>query len=136
RIMSDATDLFFPPEDFVIVSVRLTKVLYAQLYSQRFDPPPRWKAMIERITRKLPVQQLTGANAKKRLQAEMGMKLTCGFEIMMSKTSTSNNRLVREVSLLLEDIDEDGPEALPTEKEIGSWKEIDRDDDDSWMDVD
>ncbi|PKS07079.1 hypothetical protein jhhlp_005676 [Lomentospora prolificans] len=137
NIMSDSYGLRFPPEDFVIVSVRFTKVLYAQLCSQRFPTPPRWKPAIERATGKSPeLQNLPHADAKLRFQAEMGMKLACGFEIMMTKANKSNNRFVREVSLLLQDVDEDGIASLPTDEEIAMWPGVDRDDDDGWMDVD
>jgi len=135
-IMLDSSSLHFPPEDFVTVSVRFTRVLYAQLYSQRFEPPPRWKAVLERAIGKSPAARVTAADSKLRLQAEIGMKLTCGFELMVNKASKSNSRVVREVSLLLQDVEEDGPESLPTDEEIKSWKDVDRDDDDSWMDVD
>ena len=35
--------LVFPPDDLVTVSVKFTKVLYAQLKSQQFDTPRAWK---------------------------------------------------------------------------------------------
>ena len=37
---TDTSELTFPPEDFVTVSVKFTKVLFAQLKSQQFDAPP------------------------------------------------------------------------------------------------
>ncbi|CAI4214599.1 unnamed protein product [Parascedosporium putredinis] len=64
------------------------------------------------------------------------MKLTCGFEMLLKKANTINNRFVREAAILLEDIDEDGPAFLPTDETIRTWPGVDRDDDDRWMDID
>ncbi|SPO01326.1 related to sgt1 protein [Cephalotrichum gorgonifer] len=132
-LFSHTDPLTFPPEDFVTLSVRFTKVLYAQLYSQRFDPPPKWEAAMERIIGKTPAA--TDAEFKTRTRAEVGMKLSCGFEMMMRGAEKSNNRIIREVSLLLEDLEEDGLDTLPTDKEIRAWKDVDREDDESWMDI-
>lgn len=133
-ILSHADPLTFPPEDFVTVSVQFTKVIYAQLYAQRFEPPPRWESAMDKVIGKSPAA--TDAEYKARSSAEVGMKLTCGFEMMMREAEKSNSRVIREVSLLLEDLEEDGVDCLPTDKEIQSWKDVDREDDESWMDID
>jgi hypothetical protein len=132
---SSTEPLILPPEDFVTVSVRLTKVLYAQLYSQRFDPPPRWKPAMDQIVPDTPAAN-DDAESKALPRAEIGMKLSTGFEMMMQEAERSNSRVVREVSLLLEDLEEDGIDTLPTDEEIRSWKDVDREDDESWMDID
>lgn len=133
-LSSRAGPVTFPPEDFVTVSIRFTKVLYAQLYSQRFEPPPRWESAMGKAMGKSAAA--TDAELKARSRAEIGMKLSCGFEMMMKDAEKSNSRVVREVLLLLEDLDDDGPEGLPTDEEIRSWKDVDREDDESWMDID
>jgi hypothetical protein len=140
--------LTFPPTDLVTVSVRFTKVLYAQLRSQHFPPPAAWKPLLHAAE----VEAATAAAAndaeeseaeaeveagKKLARLEMGMKLTTGFELLARTAGESSNRVVREVALLLEDLDEDGGEsALPTDGEIGKWEGVERVDDDKWMDMD
>ncbi|KHE78647.1 SGT1-domain-containing protein [Neurospora crassa] len=138
--------LLFPPQDLVTISVRLTKVLYAQLKSQHFDPPLVWR---EHFVQTAQVQELSASEtegearqqALQKLQTlarlEIGMKLTTGFEILARGAEKSDSRVAREVALLLEDLKEDGEEAaLPTDEEIKKWKDVDREDDDSWMDID
>ncbi|KAL2107120.1 hypothetical protein VUR80DRAFT_5682 [Thermomyces stellatus] len=133
-LSSPAGPLIFPPEDFVTISIRFTKVLYAQLYSQRFDPPRAWAPAMDKVLGKTPAT--ADSESKARSRAEIGMKLSCGFEMMMKEAEKSNNRVIREVSLLLEDLEEDGIDSLPTDEEIRSWKDFDREDDESWMDID
>lgn len=133
-LSSQAGPLTFPPEDFVTISIRFTKVLYAQLYSQRSESPPRWESAMDKAVGKSP--SATDAELKSQSRAEIGMKLSCGLEMMMREAKKSNSRVIREVSLLLEDLEEDGPDSLPTDEEIRSWKDVDREDDESWMDID
>ncbi|KAB5518748.1 SGT1 protein-domain-containing protein [Coniochaeta sp. 2T2.1] len=133
HIVSEKATLTFPPVDLVTVSVRFTKVLFAQLKSQRFEAPPAWKA----VTQAAESEAVNGGEeAEKNLaRLEMGMKLTSGFEMMVKKAAKSNNRLVREVAIILEDLEEDGESALPTDDDIKAWKDFDREDDESWMDI-
>lgn len=128
--------LTFPPADFVTVSVRFTKVLYAQLKSQHFPTPPVWHSLLHSAE----VEAATGAanseSAQKFARLEMGMKLTTGFELLASAGHESSNRVAREVALLLDDLAEDGGDAaLPKDEEIRGWKDVARHDDDSWMDI-
>lgn len=127
------------------ISVRLTKVLYAQLKSQHFDPPPVWRDHFKIRSAELEELSLSeseeGRQALQRLQTlarlELGMKLTTGFEILARGAEKSDSRVAREVALLLEDLAEDGEEnALPSDEEIKRWKDVDREDDDGWMDID
>jgi hypothetical protein len=131
--------LIFPPTDLVTVSVRFTKVLYAQLKSQHFPPPPAWTGLL----REAEIEAATAAESraeeakKKVARLELGMKLTTGFEIMARTAHESSSRVVREVALLLEDLEEDGGDgALPSDEEIRGWEGVDREDDDGWMDID
>lgn len=132
-ILSPTGPLSFPPDDLVTVSVRFTRVLYAQLISQRFDPPLAWKSLLHSAEIDA---ALKGEHEKKLARLELGMKVTTGFEILARNAHERDNRVAREVALLLEDLEEDGDSALPTDGEIKAWKDVDREDDDSWMDID
>ncbi|OTA03538.1 SGT1 protein [Trichoderma parareesei] len=131
-ILSSSAPLRFPPEDLVTVSVRFSKTLYAQLKSQRFDAPPRWQALL-RNNQELDLQ--SKEDQKKFERLEMGMKLTCGFEMLAADAENSKSRVVREMAILLEDLEEDGSSALPSDEEMKQWENADRDDDDSWLDI-
>jgi hypothetical protein len=132
-LLSEKATLTFPPLDLVTVSVRFTKVLFAQLKSQRFEPPPAWQSLMQ--DGESEADKGTEAARKKYEELEMGMKLTSGFEMLAPKAATSDNRLVREIGIILEDLEEDGDSALPTDDVIRSWKDVDREDDESWMDI-
>ncbi|ROT42706.1 SGT1-domain-containing protein [Sodiomyces alkalinus F11] len=120
------TQLHFPPQDFVSVSVRFTRVLFSQILSQRFDPPPAWAEFLA----KEPTPE-----ARHRL--EMGMKLTCGFELMVHRLDKTDSRVVREVGIILDDIKEEGEvNILPGDQDIKAWKDSTRQDDESWLDID
>jgi hypothetical protein len=129
-ILSPSANLVFPPDDLVTVSVRFSKVLFAQLRSQRFEAPPRWKNAIQKA-------QTAGSGqvSKEFARLETGMKLTCGFEMLASTAGKNKSRVVREVAIMLEDMREDGDETLPTDEEIQSWPGHDRDDSEAWMDI-
>jgi len=117
-VTKDISTLKFPPEDFVTVSVKFTKVGFAQLRSQVFNPPPAWTGVIPRI---------------KEPPVELGMKLTCGFEMLMSDPQNKDKRSVREIDVLLTDIDT-GDDSLPDDKEITIWPRTK--DDEKWLDID
>ncbi|KAF3386294.1 Protein ecdysoneless [Penicillium rolfsii] len=118
----NASDLTFSPDDLVTVSVKFTRVGYAQLKSQEFPAPSSW-------TSKLPLIDDEKAYAR----SEAGMKLACGFEMLVHDPHHQDNALVREMKLLLEDI-ETGDERLPTDEEIeNTWDK--REDSETWMDI-
>jgi hypothetical protein len=114
----DTSTLHFPPEDFVTVSIKFTKVSFAQLRSQIFDPPPSWTGILPRIQDK---------------KVSRGMKLSCGFEMLVSDRMNVDKRVVREIQLLLEDL-ENGDEVLPTDAEVSEWEK--REDGEKWLDID
>ncbi|KXT03769.1 hypothetical protein AC578_705 [Pseudocercospora eumusae] len=114
----DTATLVFAPEDFVTVSVKFTKVAFAQLRSQMYDTPPAWTGIIPRLQDE---------------KVTMGMKLACGFEILLSDPQNQDKREVREMKLLLEDI-ESGDEVLPADTEISTWPKTE--DDEKWLDID
>ncbi|KAL2356000.1 SGT1 protein-domain-containing protein [Cryomyces antarcticus] len=115
-------DLKFPPTDLVTTSVKFTKVGYAQLKSQRFEPPAVWTDSISK-----------GAIEKVLNRAEIGMKVSCGFEMLVADPHNQDKRAVREIKLLLEDV-ESGEEKLHSDDEISKWTQ--KEDDESWLDID
>ncbi|OTA98570.1 hypothetical protein M426DRAFT_69553 [Hypoxylon sp. CI-4A] len=131
-LTSLSENVHFPPEDLVTISVKFTKVLFAQLKSQRFAPPPIWSTVLEAAEK-----QTTGAEDTERRLArlEMGMKVTCGFEMLATNADKKDNRLAREFNMLLEDVEEDGAEALPANEEIETWRDVHKEDDESWLDI-
>ncbi|CAG9464126.1 unnamed protein product [Pedinophyceae sp. YPF-701] len=67
----------FPPVDMVTVPVRFSRCLFAQLHSQPFAMPRAWPAAAE-------------PSARSRRAAELGLKLTCGFEILCAEEGRGN----------------------------------------------
>ena len=118
----DSNPLLFPPSDLVTMSVAFTKVGFAQLRGQEFAAPPAWAAIVRRA-----------GSEKRQSQLEIGMKLTCGFEMLFSDMHNQDNRHVREMKMLLDDLDTDDAQ-LPSDEEIRDWGT--RDDDDRWLDID
>ena len=118
---SSGTDLLFPPDDLITTSIKFTKVGYAQLKSQQFAPPPVWAKYIS-----------TQSHGAAQARAESGMKLTSGFEMLMSDPQNNDKRQVREIHMLLEDL-ESGQDTLPTDLELQEWPKIQ--DDESWLDI-
>ncbi|KAI1181033.1 SGT1-domain-containing protein [Nemania sp. FL0916] len=132
-LMATSPDLHFPPTDLVTVSIKFTKVLFAQAKSQHFAAPPAWSGLIQsdqEVTDRAPEQE-----PKKAARLELGMKITSGFEMLAANASGKENRLAREFAILLEDAEEDGDAALPTDENIGSWPDADREDDEAWLDI-
>jgi hypothetical protein len=114
--------MIVPPTDMVDVSVRFPKVAYAQLKSQDFPPPAVFK---ELETSK------AGSDSSSRIRS--GIKLTCGFEMLLSDSHHQDKSSVREMKLLLDDL-KSGDEYLPTDTEIKSWSK--QEDDEKWLDID
>ncbi|EEH49026.2 uncharacterized protein PADG_05105 [Paracoccidioides brasiliensis Pb18] len=118
----DTSTLRFKPEDLVTVSVRFTRVGYAQLKSQDFELPLVWKGKMPHKTAK-----------EDYARAEMGMKVTSGIEMLLSDPHNQDKMAVREINLTLKDIDT-GDEKLPTDDELEStWEK--REDDEKWLDI-
>ena len=117
------TMLIFPPENFVDVSVRFTKILYAQLLGQNWTPPAPWATALEDIINK-------GAPAEK---AEIGIKVAAGMEMLMQHKLYTDKRAAREIRVLLEDL-ESGEDSLPTDAEVAAWPT--REDDETWLNID
>lgn len=119
----DAVDkLTFSPKDLVELSVKFPRVAYAQIKSQDFPIPDAWKTTMP-----------PPSEPRARAQAETGMKLTCGFEMLLSDSHYQDRPHVREMRLLLEDL-ESGDANLPGDGELSQLER--RADDEKWMDID
>jgi hypothetical protein len=129
-INSASAPLVFPPRDFITTSVQFSKVLFAQLKSQHMEPPPAWQSFVKEPRNGSDSDLLSLA------RRTMGMKLTCGFEMLARDAEKSKYRFLRELAILLQDLAEDGDAGLPTDQEIQSWQSQQRDDAEDWMDID
>jgi len=63
------------------------------------------------------------------------MKVTSGFEMLITDPKSRDNRVVREVRILLDDLSTEEDAALPTDQEISQWPEVTREDDEKWLDI-
>ena len=115
------SQLMFPPEDLVSVSVTFPRVGYAQLRSQQFSPPPAWADLMSK-------NQSTISFA----QMELGMKVTSGFELVVADLQNQYKESVIQIRRLVRSI-QTGDLKLPSDEEIALWKR--REDDESWLDV-
>lgn len=131
-IISATAALKFAPDDLVTISVRFSKVLFAQLRSQPFEAPPRWQSAFQSSGEKT---ESTEEAQKHTARLDIGMKLTCGFEMLAVNAEKSRSRVVRELAIIIEDLQEDGEEALPSNETMNLWQDGCRDDDEGWMDI-
>ena len=127
KILQPSQNVTFMPEDLVTTSVHFSRVLYAQLKSQRFEPPPSWQHLFH--------EKCESATQSNMARLEMGMKLTCGFEMLVAEAHKHKSRVVRELALVLEDLEEDGAECLPTDEKIMSWPNSQLDNSESWLNI-
>ena len=116
-----ATNLYFPAEDLVTVSVRFSKTGYAQLTSQHFAPPPTWTGVFAKTADSVAFRRL-----------ETGTKVTSGFEMLVSDPQTQERDVVRQIKLLLQSMKE-GNIQLPSDDEIEAWHG--KQDDEGWLDI-
>jgi hypothetical protein len=114
------------------VSVRFTKVLYAQLKSQQFSTPAAWKNILAESEK---ISTSESPISKKHANLEMGMKVTSGFEMLLRDSKNDDNRLVREVKIILDDLAADNNANLPTDEDIIKWDGVSREDDEKWLDI-
>jgi hypothetical protein len=130
KLQKDTSELIFPPVDLVATSIKFTKVLYAQLKSQQFSTPNAWKSLI------VEAEKAASSDHGKQpyfIRLDLGMKVTSGFEMLLSDSVHQDNRSVQIVKILLEDLTEGAN--LPTDFEIAAWTGGDRDDDEGWLDI-
>ncbi|KUJ10634.1 SGT1-domain-containing protein [Mollisia scopiformis] len=128
-LQTESSELIFPPKDLVTVSTRFTKVLYAQLKSQQFECPVAWRDIL------LQTAKETGESGKRYVSLEMGMKVTSGFEMLVTDSKNNDNRVVRELKILLDDLATWEDSDLPSDQDISKWKDVTREDDESWLDI-
>ena len=114
--------LIFQPEDLVTVSATFPRVAYAQLKSQDFPAPAVW-------AEQMPTRTSSNGGFTR---GETGMKISCGFEMLLSDTQNQDKLAFREMKMVLEDL-ETGDEKLPTDDEIATWDN--REDNEKWLDV-
>ncbi|KAJ9499325.1 hypothetical protein H2202_004908 [Exophiala xenobiotica] len=114
--------MVFAPQDFVNISVKFPRVAYAQVKSQDFPAPAAFAGTLPSMTESIPYAR-----------AATGMKVTCGFEILVTDPQYQDRPAVREMKLLLEDL-ETGDEVLPSDADIEKWDH--REDDEKWLDID
>ncbi|KAI1117804.1 SGT1-domain-containing protein [Nemania sp. NC0429] len=134
-MMTNSPDLHFPPNDLVTVSVRFSKVLFAQVKSQRFAAPPLWSNIVKSAEAEPEAHPISEQERKTSARLELGMKVTSGFEMLARSTDGNTNRLAREFAILLQDVEEDGDEVLPTDEDIKGWPNADMEDDEAWLDI-
>lgn len=125
------SDLAFSPKELVTVSTRFTRILFAQLKSQEFSPPTSWKESFSRASEASPDK----TDSKHFDRLDIGMKVTSGFEMMLKDPKNGDNRIVREMNIILDDLDTDETIALPTNEDIENWKDVEREDSESWLDI-
>lgn len=113
--------LILAPEDLVSIVVKFTKVGFAQLKSQQFPFPPAWARVVA-------VNDHTFSGAG----LEMGMKVTCGFEMLLSDPQNQDKRSVREMKIVLDEVQK-GEDRLPQDTEIATWKA--QEDSEAWLDI-
>lgn len=118
----DSTKLIFSPHDLVTVPIKFTKVGYAQLKSQQFPAPLVWESHF-----------LNEMDEKAQSRIDIGMKITSGFEMLISDPQNVDHVSVREIKLLLQDL-ETGECTLPSDTDISQWGV--KEDDDGWLDID
>ena len=120
---TDSSQLIFTTEDLATTSVRFPRAGFAQLKSQDFPAPKTWSG-------KMPPK----SDSREYIRAELGMKLSCGFEMLVSDPQNQDKPVVREIKMLLEDLDT-GDESLPSDQEMADWEGAAREDDDKWLDI-
>ncbi|KAG0367732.1 SGT1 protein-domain-containing protein [Gamsiella multidivaricata] len=82
---------------FVTTAVCFTKTCYAQLMGQQFRPPKIWDGIVP------PPKDEDANDPQKIKEAELGMKLTCGFEILCDPDYPGDFGFKDEAELKLKD---------------------------------
>ena len=132
KLQSIASELIFPPEDLVTISTRFTRVLYAQLKSQQFSTPAAWKNILVEPENAALSETI---KAQKYARLETGMKVTSGFEMLLRDSKYDGNRLVRELKIIVDDLNAEDNADLLTNEDISNWEGVAREDDEKWLDI-
>ncbi|KAI9841683.1 MAG: hypothetical protein M1838_003454 [Thelocarpon superellum] len=118
---SGVQGLRFPPRDLVTVSAIFTKVGFAQVKSQHFSPPSIWADVLP-----------ADASPKESARAELGMRVTCAFEMLLADPQHREQPVVKTVHQMI-DLIVQGDTSLPSDSLIATWAQ--GDDDESWLNV-
>ena len=118
----DNHKLTFYPRDFVTMSTKFTKVGFAQLINQTWSTPQAWSSA-----------PTAKGSARAKQFADIGMKVACGFEMLLADPQNKDRRVVREIKMLLEDLKMGEVEA-PADEEIRNWGMTE--DDQEWLNID
>ncbi|KAI9680816.1 MAG: hypothetical protein M1817_004256 [Caeruleum heppii] len=110
--------LIFPPVDLVEVSIKFTRVMFAQVKSQQFPAPPAWSKVFSEAN-----------NTMDEKRAETGMKITSGFEMLVADPQNQDLEIVRQMRRILST----AAKSPLSDKDIKTQGK--RDDDDSWLDI-
>lgn len=129
QLQASSFGLVFAPKDLVTISTPFTKVLYAQLKSQQFEPPMSWKDTIAQSS------QESDESRNRYARLEMGMKVTSGFEMLVTDSNNRDSRVVRELQILLDELADGDGSDLPSDQEIAKWEGVTREDSESWLDI-
>lgn len=121
KYLEDEGQLAFPPQDLVSVSIKFTRVGYAQLKSQQFEPLGAWKEMLLKVK-----------DTPEFHQMETGMRVTCGFEMFVYDPQKQDNHAVLQVRQLLGSISK-GELNLPSDADIAQWEK--QQDSENWLDI-
>ena len=116
------TGLTFGPTDLVEVLVNFTRVSFAKLKTQHFPVTPDW-------TRQLPDNGTT--EDVDRL--ELGMKVACGFEMLIHDEQSLVENAVSDILNLVHTMD-DSTDGLMSGQEMESGQSTE--DSDSWLNID
>lgn len=104
----------FPPSTSVITSVKFSRVLYAQLRGQKFEPPAELGFIV-------PEESSPIYN-----QSDVGMKLAIGFQML------ARDKLKPEIGDAVNALLKYLPD--PSEETVKSWSQ--KQDDEGWLEVD
>ena len=118
--VSNVERLAFPASDLVTMRTKFNKVGFAQLKSQQLDLPQAW------------AKADSTSDSRVKAQIEMGMKLTSGFEMLLSDPQNRSPVAIRDIKELLLAV-ECGRRSLPTNSEVAEMGAAG--DDESWMDI-
>lgn len=122
---ADSHDMF-PPTDLVTISVRFSRTLFAQIQSQQFPVPPKWQT----------AWLVNNARDSPRYSSlELGMKLTIGFELLCSPTSSRRPPAVKGLEGIIQAFKDLPVNTLPSDVVIASWPNIHRHDDEDWLNI-
>jgi hypothetical protein len=127
--------LSFPRNDCVTVSVKFSKLMFAQLQSD-VHPPPR--ALLENVSSDQGGTNASGMEDADEAAVELGLKLTAGFELLQSRQVPEGEAdwMAKQGAVLAGALSQLSHSQLPTNKDISEWPDVNRNDDRSWMDVD